>query len=194
MRTYYALIDEFYTLDLPGECKLENMRTLCVACHADVTKAQCAERRIARKKAKKQLKETISGLITSEKSGKNVLKVLVLTEISFSLSSPLLPSGEINYLLIDQSSIGWYKCFSAGYFEVWISSTAVDTWHAQIQLHIHTYIHTYYLLYVVSTFIFHRFCFLRSHILFFMTLIIIFFFFSPLLVWVGARALELGKI
>lgn len=88
MRTYYALIDEFYTLDLPGECKLENMRTLCVACHADVTKAQCAERRIARKKAKKQLKETISGLITSEKSGKNMLKVLVLTDISFSLSLP----------------------------------------------------------------------------------------------------------
>ncbi|XP_057791867.1 uncharacterized protein LOC131008825 isoform X2 [Salvia miltiorrhiza] len=50
-----------------GECKLENMRTLCIACHADVTTAQCAERRIARKKAKKQLKETMSGLINNEK-------------------------------------------------------------------------------------------------------------------------------
>jgi len=31
-----------------GECKLENMRTLCVAYHYDVTAAQCVERRIAR--------------------------------------------------------------------------------------------------------------------------------------------------
>ncbi|KAL1531695.1 DNA helicase [Salvia divinorum] len=50
-----------------GECKLENLRTLCIACHADVTSAQCAERRIARKKAKKQLKVTMSDLINSEK-------------------------------------------------------------------------------------------------------------------------------
>ncbi|XP_047966683.1 DNA annealing helicase and endonuclease ZRANB3 isoform X2 [Salvia hispanica] len=49
-----------------GECKLENLRTLCIACHADVTSAQCAERRIARKKAKKQLKVTMSDLINSE--------------------------------------------------------------------------------------------------------------------------------
>ncbi|PIN17307.1 DNA helicase [Handroanthus impetiginosus] len=46
-----------------GECKLENMRTLCVACHADVTTAQCSERRAARDKAKKLLKETMKGLI-----------------------------------------------------------------------------------------------------------------------------------
>ncbi|EXC11027.1 Zinc finger Ran-binding domain-containing protein 3 [Morus notabilis] len=45
-----------------GECMLENMRTLCVACHYDVTKAQCAERRLARAKAKKQLKAAIDGL------------------------------------------------------------------------------------------------------------------------------------
>ncbi|KAI3463878.1 hypothetical protein Pfo_020541 [Paulownia fortunei] len=53
-----------------GECKLENMRTLCVACHADVTTAQCSEWRVARNKAKKQLKETMSGLINVKKSGK----------------------------------------------------------------------------------------------------------------------------
>ncbi|GMH18225.1 hypothetical protein Nepgr_020066 [Nepenthes gracilis] len=35
-----------------GECKVENMRTLCVACHADVTAAQCAERRLATKQLK----------------------------------------------------------------------------------------------------------------------------------------------
>ncbi|KAH6801112.1 SNF2 domain-containing protein / helicase domain-containing protein / HNH endonuclease domain-containing protein [Perilla frutescens var. hirtella] len=57
-----------------GECRLENMRTLCIACHAAVTTAQCAERRIARKKAKKQLKETMSGLINSEKFREIVLK------------------------------------------------------------------------------------------------------------------------
>ncbi|KAL3617824.1 hypothetical protein CASFOL_038145 [Castilleja foliolosa] len=54
-----------------GECKLENLRTLCVACHADVTAAQCSERRFARKKAKKQLKETMHDLMNTEKSGKN---------------------------------------------------------------------------------------------------------------------------
>lgn len=38
------------------------MRTLCVACHADVTAAQCAERRSTRAKAKKQLKVIMSDL------------------------------------------------------------------------------------------------------------------------------------
>lgn len=50
-------------LSSAGECKLENMRTLCVACHADVTAAQCKDRRIARNKAKKQLKETLSKVL-----------------------------------------------------------------------------------------------------------------------------------
>ncbi|KAK2970334.1 hypothetical protein RJ640_003302 [Escallonia rubra] len=45
-----------------GECRLENMRTLCVACHADVTAAQCAERRSTRAKAMKQLKVIMSHL------------------------------------------------------------------------------------------------------------------------------------
>ncbi|KDP31309.1 hypothetical protein JCGZ_11685 [Jatropha curcas] len=39
-----------------GECRLENMRTLCVACHSDVTAAQRAERRLTRAKAREQLK------------------------------------------------------------------------------------------------------------------------------------------
>lgn len=38
------------------------MRTLCVACHYDVTAAQCAERRLTRAKAKKQLKVIMHGL------------------------------------------------------------------------------------------------------------------------------------
>ncbi|XP_057517108.1 uncharacterized protein LOC130798224 [Amaranthus tricolor] len=38
-----------------GECTLENMRTLCVACHADVTAAQRTERCMARKLLRKAL-------------------------------------------------------------------------------------------------------------------------------------------
>ncbi|XP_027368431.1 DNA annealing helicase and endonuclease ZRANB3 [Abrus precatorius] len=45
-----------------GECKLENMRTLCVACHYDVTAAQCAERRITRANARKQLKVLMNNM------------------------------------------------------------------------------------------------------------------------------------
>ncbi|BFG32841.1 hypothetical protein CerSpe_191140 [Prunus speciosa] len=45
-----------------GECKLENMRTLCVACHSDVTKQQCAERHSTRIKAKKKLKAIMTNL------------------------------------------------------------------------------------------------------------------------------------
>ncbi|XP_010491398.1 PREDICTED: DNA annealing helicase and endonuclease ZRANB3-like [Camelina sativa] len=45
-----------------GECRLENMRTLCVACHADVTAAQCAERKVIRSEARKQLKNTLKEL------------------------------------------------------------------------------------------------------------------------------------
>lgn len=54
------------------------MRTLCVACHGDVTNAQCAERRVARQKAKKQLRDIMSGLANVPKSRSNdsVLQVL----------------------------------------------------------------------------------------------------------------------
>ncbi|RWW22119.1 hypothetical protein GW17_00013693 [Ensete ventricosum] len=41
---------------MTGECSLENMRTLCVACHSEVTMAQQDERRLERMQAKKQLK------------------------------------------------------------------------------------------------------------------------------------------
>ncbi|KAI5648248.1 hypothetical protein M9H77_34253 [Catharanthus roseus] len=52
-----------------GECRLENMRTLCVTCHADVTAAQCAERRLAREMAKRQLKALMKNLKDAEESG-----------------------------------------------------------------------------------------------------------------------------
>ncbi|CAN8298649.1 unnamed protein product [Cochlearia groenlandica] len=45
-----------------GECRLENMRTLCVSCHADVTAGQCAERKLIRSNARKQLKNTLKEL------------------------------------------------------------------------------------------------------------------------------------
>ncbi|KAK7304668.1 hypothetical protein VNO77_42553 [Canavalia gladiata] len=45
-----------------GECTLENMRTLCVACHYDVTAAQCAERRRTRANARKQLKVLMNSM------------------------------------------------------------------------------------------------------------------------------------
>ncbi|XP_019200029.1 PREDICTED: DNA annealing helicase and endonuclease ZRANB3 isoform X3 [Ipomoea nil] len=47
-----------------GECLLENMRTLCVACHADVTAAQHNERRKERQKAKKHLRMIMRDLKT----------------------------------------------------------------------------------------------------------------------------------
>ncbi|XP_023516624.1 DNA annealing helicase and endonuclease ZRANB3 [Cucurbita pepo subsp. pepo] len=49
-----------------GECRLENMRTLCVGCHFDVTAEQRAERRLVRLKAKKQLRDTITDIKKSE--------------------------------------------------------------------------------------------------------------------------------
>ncbi|KAG0478254.1 hypothetical protein HPP92_012973 [Vanilla planifolia] len=49
-------------MGMTGECRLENMRTLCVACHAEVTKAQGVERLLARKRAREQLKMTMKVL------------------------------------------------------------------------------------------------------------------------------------
>ncbi|KAL5987291.1 hypothetical protein ACLOJK_038453 [Asimina triloba] len=39
-----------------GECNLENMRTLCVACHSEVTAAQRTDRRLTKMQAKEHLK------------------------------------------------------------------------------------------------------------------------------------------
>ncbi|ONK60093.1 uncharacterized protein A4U43_C08F14100 [Asparagus officinalis] len=45
-----------------GECSLENMRTLCVGCHAEVTKAQQTDRKLAKQRAKEQLKTALKEL------------------------------------------------------------------------------------------------------------------------------------
>ncbi|XP_015071058.1 DNA annealing helicase and endonuclease ZRANB3 [Solanum pennellii] len=55
-----------------GECRLENMRTLCVACHADVTATQHTERRLTRLVAKKKLKAVMSNLKTVNKPKQKV--------------------------------------------------------------------------------------------------------------------------
>ncbi|XP_045825146.1 DNA annealing helicase and endonuclease ZRANB3 isoform X2 [Trifolium pratense] len=60
-----------------GECKLENMRTLCVACHHDVTAVQCADRRIIRANARKQLKELMN---TMKNSMKGVAGINTITK------------------------------------------------------------------------------------------------------------------
>ncbi|KAL6580219.1 hypothetical protein OROMI_008243 [Orobanche minor] len=60
----------------PGECKLENMRTLCVACHADVTTA-VFRTAFCQEQGKELLKERMDGLINAGISEKhNVLQVL----------------------------------------------------------------------------------------------------------------------
>ncbi|KAJ4960943.1 hypothetical protein NE237_020853 [Protea cynaroides] len=54
-----------------GECRLENMRTLCVACHSEVTASQRMERCLERAKAKEQLKE----IMRSIKDGGNIEQI-----------------------------------------------------------------------------------------------------------------------
>lgn len=63
-----------------GECRLENMRTLCVACHSDVTAAQCADRRSTRAKAKKQLKVIMNDLKNDQKTKKTNTNIEVYSE------------------------------------------------------------------------------------------------------------------
>ncbi|EEC82393.1 hypothetical protein OsI_26740 [Oryza sativa Indica Group] len=51
-----------------GECTLENLRTLCVACHSEVTCAQQKERKELTKKAKELLKNTVNNQQKDEAS------------------------------------------------------------------------------------------------------------------------------
>ncbi|KAL8141890.1 hypothetical protein V2J09_014922 [Rumex salicifolius] len=60
---------------------IENLRTLCVACHADVTAAQCAERKLARR----HLNEAIKKLKGS--STRNKKRIRVKSKVQSS-SSP----------------------------------------------------------------------------------------------------------
>ncbi|XP_076881682.1 uncharacterized protein LOC143529883 [Bidens hawaiensis] len=64
-----------------GECRLENMRTLCIACHAEVTAAQCAERRSERAKAKKQLNSLLANLKTVQDNQKDHYERMIDREL-----------------------------------------------------------------------------------------------------------------
>ena len=73
------------------------MRTLCVACHSDVTKAQCGERRLARVKAKKRLKAVMSGLKDAHKVEQTDTNMKVYSKRS---SLPIsFPAGKIVVLV-----------------------------------------------------------------------------------------------
>jgi hypothetical protein len=58
-----------------GECKLENMRTLCVACHSNVTAAQRAERCSTMEKARKQLEVIMNDIKCMEEETSTYVKV-----------------------------------------------------------------------------------------------------------------------
>ncbi|XP_010258160.1 PREDICTED: DNA annealing helicase and endonuclease ZRANB3 isoform X2 [Nelumbo nucifera] len=77
-----------------GECRLDNMRTLCVACHFEVTAAQRAERCLARIKAKDQLKVVMNEL----KDGDNTK--LVDSNVEVHGNSETLESIDDDELLI----------------------------------------------------------------------------------------------
>lgn len=57
-----------------GECKLENMRTLCVACHSNVTAAQRAERCSTMEKARKQLEVIMNDIKCMEEETSTYVK------------------------------------------------------------------------------------------------------------------------
>ncbi|KAK6925065.1 HNH endonuclease [Dillenia turbinata] len=86
-----------------GECRLENMRTLCVACHADVTLAQGAQRYSIGVKAKKQLKAIMSSLKNAQETGqtKDNLKGCFFEEFCFlqeSFHLSISYSGKLSLL------------------------------------------------------------------------------------------------
>ncbi|KAK6925073.1 HNH endonuclease [Dillenia turbinata] len=86
------------------ECRLENMRTLCVACHADVTLAQGAQRYSIGVKAKKQLKAIMSSLKNAQETGqtKDNLKGCFFEEFCFlqeSFHLSISYSGKLSLLL-----------------------------------------------------------------------------------------------
>uniref|UniRef100_A0A0D9X150 Helicase ATP-binding domain-containing protein n=1 Tax=Leersia perrieri TaxID=77586 RepID=A0A0D9X150_9ORYZ len=62
------LLDKLVNEPSEGECALENLRTLCVACHYEVTSAQQKERKELTKKAKELLKNTVNNQQDDEAS------------------------------------------------------------------------------------------------------------------------------
>ena len=77
-----------------GECKLENMRTLCVACHYEVTRAQHKELKEIRKKAKEHLKNALNQ-----------------------------QNDKVSILSVSQSSLNFFFCKSKGAHVLWATSS-----------------------------------------------------------------------
>ncbi|RHN66007.1 putative calcium/calmodulin-dependent protein kinase chromatin remodeling SNF2 family [Medicago truncatula] len=97
-----------------GECKLENMRTLCVACHHDVTAVQCAERRIIRANARKQLKVLMDTMKNNTKgaAGNNNNEDLMLHGVQESMHEDdiLVPVPGSAYSLANSQESGDAAC------------------------------------------------------------------------------------
>ncbi|KAL8141954.1 hypothetical protein V2J09_014986, partial [Rumex salicifolius] len=74
---------------------IENFRTLCVACHADVTAAQCAERKLARR----HLNEAIKKLKGSSTRNKNRTRVKSKVQSSSS-PEPAMNLDDDEFLLV----------------------------------------------------------------------------------------------
>lgn len=81
------------------------MRTLCVACHADVTAAQCAERCLIRANAKRELKAAINELKYQKKPDEiDSNQEVFLLESTFNISSFF-----IMFLCLGYVSYEWFQ-------------------------------------------------------------------------------------
>ena len=88
-----------------GECRLENVRTLCVACHADVTAAQCVERSITRANAKRELKAAMKKSNDPQKRDTiDSKQEAFLLEITFIMISFLSGSCVSHYISLFRGS------------------------------------------------------------------------------------------
>ncbi|TVU38101.1 hypothetical protein EJB05_11454 [Eragrostis curvula] len=70
-----------------GECTLENMRTLCVACHYEVTRAQHKELKELRRKEKEHLKNALNQLKDKASEATEELDDLLLVSVPGSAYS-----------------------------------------------------------------------------------------------------------
>jgi cytochrome c553 len=79
-----------------GECRLENMRTLCVACHSDVTAGQGADRRSTRAKARKQLKVIMNDLKKYQKTKETNTNIEVYSDEVYHFGE----GGEADFVVL----------------------------------------------------------------------------------------------
>lgn len=118
-----------------GECKLENMRTLCVVCHARVTKEQCAERRSTRLKAKKQLKELMNDLRNVQNLKQNYSEEKVCIILFFFLTCHAQLARIYGGVKVCNNLV-CTRCMSCILVSVQVSREYLESW---ICLQVHTY-------------------------------------------------------